>query len=196
MNYATLKTLVLDYLHRTDLTDKLATFVTLAEALLFREINIKALEIAVTGTTTGAAIALPADCATVGRVTVNYAGMENALDYASQPNLYSAGVPMSYTLEANTLKFDTSSSGHGYTLYYTPKIEALSDINTSNWLLDNAPDLYLCAAQLEGAKYVKDDAQIAALGAMMAPLMDSVQRLTQRTGQPARSGMQVKPRRG
>ena len=31
MNYNTLKALVADYLHRTDLTDKLETFISLAE---------------------------------------------------------------------------------------------------------------------------------------------------------------------
>ena len=195
MNYTTLKALVADYLHRTDLTDKLATFISLAESLLFREINVKALEVEVTGTATGGSITLPADLATMGRITVSYAGLTHALDYASQPSSYTAGVPASYTLEGGLLKMDSTAS-HAYTLYYTPKIEPLSDGNTTNWLLDNAPDLYLCAAQLEGAKYVKDDAGMASLGSMMAPLLDSVQRLTQRTGQPTRGGMQVRPRRG
>ena len=195
MNYTTLKTLVADYLHRTDLTDKLETFIALAESLLFREINIKALEVAVTGTSVAGSIALPADLGTVNRITVSYGGNTMALDYASQPNIYSAGVPQSYTLESGALKLDTLTS-QAYTLYYTPKIDALSVSNPTNWLLDNAPDLYLCAAQLEGAKYVKDEGRIASLGAMLAPLLDSVQRLTQRTGQPARGGMQVRPRRG
>ena len=193
MNYTTLKTLVADYLHRTDLTDKLETFIALAESLLFREINIKALEVVVTGTSVDGAIALPAG--TVNRITVSYGGNTTALDYASQPASTHYGWPASYTLEGGAIKLDTLTS-QAYTLYYTPKIDALSVSNPTNWLLDNAPDLYLCAAQLEGAKYVKDEGRIASLGAMLAPLLDSVQRLTQRTGQPARGGMQVRPRRG
>ena len=195
MNYNTLKALVADYLHRTDLTDKLETFISLAESLLFREINIKALEVVMTGTSVAGAITLPTDLGTLNRITVSRGGVTSALDYASQPNTYIAGAPVSYTLEGGLLKLD-STAAHGYTLHYTPKIEALSDSNPTNWLLENAPDLYLCAAQLEGAKYVKDDGQISALGAMLAPLLDSVQRLTQRTGQPTRGGMQVRPRRG
>lgn len=193
MNYTTLKTLVADYLHRTDLTDKLETFIALAESLLFREINIKALEVVVTGTSVAGSIALPAG--TVNRITVSYGGNTTALDYASQPSTYGVGVPTSYTLEGGVIKLDTTTS-QAYTLYYTPTVEALSVSNPTNWLLDNAPDLYLCAAQLEGAKYVKDEGRIASLGAMLAPLLDSVQRLTQRTGQPTRGGMQVRPRRG
>ena len=53
MNYDELKTDVAAYLHRTDLTDKLAGFIERAESYLFRELAIKELEVSVSGTTTG-----------------------------------------------------------------------------------------------------------------------------------------------
>jgi len=61
MTYATLQTDVADYLHRDDLTAKMPTFVAQAEAMLFRELNLKNLETSVTGTTTDGLITLPTD---------------------------------------------------------------------------------------------------------------------------------------
>ena len=196
MTYSDLKTLLADYLHRGDLTAKIPGFISLAEAFLFREVNVKALEIALTGTTTaGGLIALPADCASVGRVSVAYSGAENALDYSSLPRQWSAGgVPLSYTLEAGGLRLDSSAAGYGYTLFYTPVITALSDASPTSWLLTNAPDLYLAASQLEGARYTQNADQITLLGGALPALLDSVQRLTKRTGQPMRGSMQIKPR--
>ena len=196
MNYTELKTLVGDYLHRTDLGEKIPTFIALAESFLFRELSIHSLELSVSGLTTGALIALPADCASVGRVTVIHAGRELTLDYSTQAdNNYSAGgIPNGYTLEAGGLRFGNAGSGYAYTLYYTPRILPLSDASPTNWLLTNAPDLYSCAAQLEGVKYTQNAELIATKGADLIPLLDSVQRLTKRTGQPQRGSMQIKPR--
>ena len=195
MTYTALQALLADYLHRADLTSRIPGFIRLAEAFLFRELNIKALEVAVLGVTDGGLIALPLDCASVARLSVFYSGTDNALDYSSLPRQWSAGgVPLSYTLEAGGLRLDSSAAGYGYTLFYTPVITALSDTNPTNWLLSNAPDLYLAASQLEGARYTQNTDQIALLGGMLPALLDSVQRLTKRTGQPMRGGMQIKPR--
>lgn len=195
MTYAVLKAALADHLHRSDLTAQIPRFISLAEAFLFREINVKALEVALAGTTTGGLITLPLDLATVNRVTVAYGGAVTALDYGSQPERFSAGgVPLSYTLEAGKLRLDSSATGYAYTLHYTPNVLALSDANPSNWLYANAPDLYLAAAQLEGARFTEDAAQAAALGGLIPALLDSVQRLTKRSGLPVRGGLQITPR--
>ena len=196
MNYSELKTLVADSIHRTDLTAKIPTFIALAEAFLFRELSIRSLEIAVPGTTTGGLIALPADCASVGRVTVLHSGREIALDYGTQADNHvsAGGIPKGYTLETGGLRLGNAGTGYSYTIYYTPRIVALSDAAPTNWLLTNAPDLYSCAAQLEAVKYTQNPELIAARGADLIPLLDSVQRLTKRTGQPQRGSMQIKTR--
>ena len=53
MTYTTLKTAIAENMHRTDLTTKIPDFIALAEAFLFRELNIRDLETSTTGTTTG-----------------------------------------------------------------------------------------------------------------------------------------------
>lgn len=197
MTYALLQTQVADYMHRTDLTAQMPTFIALAESLMFRELKVKDLETSVTGTTSGGSIALPADFDAVSRVTITYAGAERSLDYASRPEDYVSGgtVPKYYALEQDALRLFPAADGYTYKLYYIPVIPALSDSQATNWLLTNARDLYLYTTALEAAKYTRNDAETAKLTAIVAPMLDSVRRLSERRGQPANGSLQVKPRR-
>lgn len=195
MTYSELKTAIADFLHRTDLTSQLGGFIERAEAALFREINIKDLRVSVSGTTTGEYATLPTDFSEVVRVTCTYSGTEYDLDYGSQPIDYTMTAPKYYALENNKLRIFGTSTGQAYTLYYTPKMAALSDSNTSNWLLENASDLYLYASSLEAAKYTRDTALEDRLTNQVAPLIDSIKRYTERKGQPTSGSLQIRPRR-
>ena len=59
MIYSELQTAIADYTHRSDLVAKIPSLIAQAEAKLFRELNIKALNIILAGTTTGEYITLP-----------------------------------------------------------------------------------------------------------------------------------------
>ena len=194
MTYAELQTSIASALHRSDLTEHIHGFIALAEALLFRELSVKALEIKVSGATSGGVIALPADCASVGRVAViGSDGSEVPLDYDGHPAPRS-GQPLTYQLQAGALKLDSATDGYTYALYYTPTLTALSDTNTTNWLLTNAPDLYQAAAQLEAARWLRDAEEVQRLTGALPALLDSVQRMIQRSGQSLRGSLQIKPR--
>jgi hypothetical protein len=196
MTYSTLQADVADYLHRADLTAKLPAFVALAEAYLFRELQIKDMALSVAGTTTGEYGTLPADFGSVSKVTITVGSAEYTLDYKSQD--YSpSGVtyPTSYALENNEIRLFGASTGSAYTLYYLPKIAALSGVNTTNWLLENGYDAYLYATALEGAKYIRDAAQVQELSSIVPGLVDSVRRLSERKGQPTNASLQIKVRR-
>ena len=198
MNYAELQAQVARYLHRTDLTAQIPTFIELAEAYLFRELHIKELQISFTGTTTGGYATLPADFGSVSRVSATYAGAARSLDYialADAPTATSA-YPAYYSLENNQLRIWGAADGQAYTLYYIPRIENLSGSVSTNWLLENAPELYLDAACLQGAKYIRNDAEVAKLIGNITLSLDSVKRFSERRGQPATGSMQIKVRRG
>lgn len=198
MTYATLQTDVADYLHRTDLTDKMPTLITQAEAMLFRELNLKNLETSTTGTTSGGTITLPSDFAAVTRLTVTYSSTEITLDYFADPyaQTLSGVIPVGYSLEKDQLRlYPNAGTGYAYTLYYIAAIPALSTSNTTNWLLTNAPDLYLYATALEAAIYLKNDAEIARLTPKVEKIIESVRSVANRKGQPTKGAMQVKPRR-
>lgn len=195
MTYSDLKTAIADFLHRTDLTTQIPNFIERAEAALFREINVKDLRVSTTGTTTGEYVTLPADFSEVVRLTCTYSGTEYDLDYGSQPVDYTMTAPKYFALENNKLRIFGSSTGQAYTLYYTPKVSALSVSNTTNWLLTNAPDLYLYASSLEAARYSRDEQLEAKLGAMLDPLIDGIKRYIERKGQPTSGSLQIRPRR-
>jgi hypothetical protein len=197
MNYSDLQTNIAQYLHRTDLAAKIPSFISLAESTIFRELQVKELQISASGTTTAGYADLPSDFGTVSKVTVTYNGDTRNLDYLAEP-VEASGVyqPTTYSLELDKLKINGSGTGQAYTLFYIPVILPLSDSNSTNWLLDNAYDLYFYASALETARYVRNDGEIAKLGPMVPALLTSVKDFSNRRGQPMTGSMQIRPRRG
>ena len=197
MTYSELQTQIASYLHRTDLTAQIPTFIGLAEAVLFREINVKDLQTTATLTTTGEYAPLPADFGSLSKIEVTVNGLTYPLDYQSQPETSTGTVyPSKFAFENGQIRIFGAGTGTTGTLYYTPKIEALSGTNTTNWLLDNAQDLYLFASCLEGAKYVRANEMIANLAPMVDGKMEAIKRYIERKTQPVTSGLQIKVRRG
>jgi hypothetical protein len=198
MDYTTLQAQVAKYMHRSDLGQQIPTFIALAEAYLFRELHIKEMQISTTGTTTGGYATLPSDFGSVARLTVTTGGMTRSLDYVSlaEAPIATSTQPSCYSLENNKLRIWGSGDGLAFVLYYIPAIQPLSGDVATNWLLDNAPELYIDASCLQGAKYVRNDAEIAKLTASVTASIDSVKRFSERRGQPSVGSMQIKVRRG
>lgn len=196
MNYSSLQTDIATYLHRTDLTADIAGFIERAEAFLFRELVLTDLETSASGTTSGGVITLPADFGNVRRLTVTSYGIERNLDYKSphDNNTCQGDAPASYSFEGGALRlFPDAGTGYPYTLYYTPILTALSVVAPTNWLTTNAPDLYLYACALEGAKHIKDSEEIESLSAMLPAILTSVQSFSRRRGLPTNGSLRVMP---
>lgn len=197
MNYTSLKTAITDYMHRSDLSSLTPTFISLAEAFMFRELHVKELQVSVAGTTTSGYGTLPSDFGSVSRVSVTYGNSARTLDYQSiaDASLSTTANPGFYSLENGKLRIWGAADGQAYTLYYIPKIVSLSDTVSTNWLLDNAPDLYLYASCLEAAKHIRNYEEVTNLKALTTESLDAVKRFAERRGQPATGSMQIKTRR-
>lgn len=197
MNYTTLQAEIASYLHRGDLTAKIPTFIGLAEAFLFRELNVKELQTTATLTTTGEYASLPADFGSLVKIEGTDAGTTYTLDYQSKPQTLPGEVtPGKFAFENGQIRVFGAGTGTTLTLYYVPKIEALSVSNTTNWVLDNAQDLYLFACCLEGAKFIRAGDLVQSLSAMVGEKLEAVKRYIERKEQPANSSLQIKVRRG
>jgi len=171
-------------------------FIALAEFAIFRELHPKDMATSATGTTTGEYATLPTDFGTALRVTITANSVEWSLDYKAQDYTPTGQVyPSEYALESNQLRIWGASTGQAYKLYYIPNLAALSDSNTTNWLSTNAPDLYLYATALEAAKYIRDQQEVANLTPMVAGLIESIRKASERKGQPSTGSLQIKPRR-
>jgi len=160
-NYATLQTTVTSWLHRDDanLTSLVPDFITLAEAKLNRLLRLRAQETTATGTVS-ATVALPTSFIGMRSLTVSAGGKSYPLTYVT-PELITSetGQPTSYSIVGDNLVFQNSATGYTYTLVYYVPFAALSA--GVNWLITNAPDVYLYATLLEAAPYMKNDARIA-----------------------------------
>jgi hypothetical protein len=192
MTYAELQTAIASYMHRTDLTAKLPEFISLAESYMFRELDLREMEVSLTGTAVDGYITLPSDFGQMGRLTTMIGANECNVTYNSRTDSYPATNPITYSQEKNKLRLFPVATNQDYTLYYTAKITPLSDVDTTNWLSLNAPDLYLYLSCLEAAKWTRDGDQITILTQFVMPLLESVRNLTKRRAKPNRGSLQMR----
>lgn len=168
--YAELKSAVADFLNRDDLTNTIDTFIDMAEAQLNRDIRHWKMEQRSTAEIDDQYLTLPTDWLETIRITMqdtvpyvlNLASRDQIEEYRLRGANVS-GKPVYYSHIAGEIElYPTPDATYDIELLYTQKIEALSDSNTSNWLLALAPDLYLYAVLMETAIYLHDDDRIAA----------------------------------
>lgn len=165
--YSELKTAVADWLNRSDLTSAIPNFITLAEAKMNRTLRNRKMQTSATLTLSSNYVNLPADWLENIRVQLNtnpvtplvYETPEQILE--DSQNYSANGQPLFFSVVGTQLQVlpypDTS---YGLSVLYYAKIPALSDSNTTNWLLTEAPDLYLYATLIQSAPYLKEDERI------------------------------------
>jgi hypothetical protein len=186
--YATLKSSIADFLNRDDLTSVIPTFITLAESKFNRAIRTRQMVKRATATVDGRFFAMPADflesrsfqlntnpITVLEYVTEGYGNTLNSTVYQS------SGRPKKFTVVGTQLEvIPAPDSSYESELTYYAKIAALSDDNTSNWLLTSNPDIYLYGALLQSAPYLKDDARIAVWSQLYTSSVDELNVADQR----------------
>jgi len=172
--YAELKSAVADFLNRDDLTSTIDTFIDMAEANLNRDVRHWRMEQRSQAEIDDQYLTLPTDWVETIRLTVKDT-VPYAMNLVSRDRMQDirfegddvSGKPLYYAHIAGEIEmYPTPDATYDIELLYTQKIEALSDSNTSNWLLTEAPDLYLYAVLLETAIYLRDDERITAYAGM------------------------------
>lgn len=151
--FSELKTAIAAWRHRTDLTSVLNDFVALAESKFNRKLRTRQQETDFSGTPTNFEITLPTDFLAFRRVWRTEDSQDLIVRPLDQIRLNQvAGYTTAYAL-GDVMVTDGSSQLTGV---YFAKIPALSDSNTTNWLLTAYPDVYLAAGLAEASFYVKD----------------------------------------
>lgn len=170
--YSELQSAVGDFLNRQDLTTVIPTFIALAEADLNRSIRHRSMLTRSTATIDTQFTALPTDFLEAKNIQLNsepitvlrYVTMEHA-DLVRQRN--PTGQPVYYSIVGDTLEVvpvpDASFTAE---LTYYKKLTALSDSDTTNWLLSYHPDVYLYGTLMQSAPYLKDDQRIPIWGSL------------------------------
>jgi hypothetical protein len=163
--FAELKTAIDNWLARTDMADRAAEFIALAEARMNRELETRSQETRVTATLTAgdAYVSLPTDVRAIRHVRLNtsprtilkYMTPEQAdREFPSTGN----GKPKAYSVVGTEIYFrPTPDDTHTAEITYVANVTPLSDSNTTNNILTRHPDLYLHGALAEAFGYLMDD---------------------------------------
>ena len=180
--YSELKSAVADFLNRDDLTSVIPTFISMAEAALNRDVRHWRMEQRSTAEIDDQFLTLPTDWLETKRITVSDT-VPYALNLVSRDSMQDfrykgddvAGKPLYFAHIAGEIElYPTPDATYDIDMLYLKKIEALSDSNTTNWLLTEAPDVYLYAVLIETAIYLRDDERIAAYAALYKSKLDAL----------------------
>jgi hypothetical protein len=135
-------------------------YIQRAELRISRTLRVAEMEATATVTLTDGAGPLPSDFMQARCVTAAVSPpsvlrpLTPSYARARFPENY-GGYPRFYTITGNTITTFPVSTGD-LTLDYYAKIPPLSDTNTTNWLLEQAPDLYLYGALVEASPSMID----------------------------------------
>lgn len=181
--FAGLKATIADYLNRDDLTAIIPSFITIAEAKFNRKLRVRQMIKRANGQIETQFFAYPADWLEAKEFQLNTNPMvrlkfvtEAYGDELKANRYFSVGQPAYYTITGTQLEFIPSpDQTYSAELTYYAKIPALSDTNTSNWLLAYAPDLYIYGALIEATPYLKDDERLATWGQLYANSLGDIE---------------------
>lgn len=167
-NYAELKSAVADWLNRADLTSAIPNFVALAEAKFNRDLRTRQQVKRAYATLTGQYIQLPTDWAEGINLQLNVNPIR-VLDFVTtdqadriKARRYGDTNADAYTIVGSQLEvIPVVGDDTEIEMAYYAKVPALSDSNTTNWLLTEWPDLYLYGTLVHAAPYLREDDRIA-----------------------------------
>lgn len=170
LTWTALKAVVADYLAKSNLSTQVPDFIYLAETRLFRRLNLLGFEDVETGTMTSgtATLALP----TGHSETRSFYITSGDTIYTVRPKpphvffetdgVNDSGTPAIMAVIGSNLHFGpTPDADYAYTHHYVGKPQHLGASQATNWLLTNAPDVYLYASLLEAEPFLKNDPRIA-----------------------------------
>ena len=180
--YAELKTNIAEFLNRDDVAAISSTFISLAEDDLNLQLRHWRQEKRSTAEIDTQYSAIPADMLEVIRFYIT-SGDTRPLELISQSemldrkfrNLNTSGQPAYYALTAGELEvYPVPDGTYTSELYYYSRIPALSDSNTTNWVLDYYSSAYLYGSLIHSAPYLKDDARIQVWAALYQSAIDAI----------------------
>jgi hypothetical protein len=183
--YTELKASLADWLNRSDLTSVIPDFISLAEAQMERQLRTRQMIVRATASFAAAAEygTVPDDFLEVKSIKLDTNPVTSltfqtidSLDQLSNTTYLSSGKPLYFTVVGNQFRLLPIPDG-AYTaeLVYYSKLTKLSASVATNWLLTQAPDVYLYGSLLQAAPYLQDDARISVWSSLYLAGLDQLQ---------------------
>ena len=166
--YSELNTAVANWLDRDDLTDRIPEFIALCEARFNRLLRIRAMEYKQTASTVAGQrnLALPTGFIQMRNLQMNASPIV-PMQYVT-PEIYdrlygstSSGTPEMYTIIADEIQLGPiPASVQTIEMLFYKKFDALTAVATTNWMITNAPDVYLYGCLLEAEPFIMNDPRV------------------------------------
>jgi len=169
MTYSELKTNIASYLNRSDLTDQMDMFIDNVEGEVNRRVRRKEMIKRATATADAQYLSLPNDWLEAINVEITSNDFSPILQQSIESlDIYrksinnKTGQPVYFAFVDDTMELaPTPDTSYTLQLTYYSKIDALSDSNTSNFLSNNHPDVYLYGALKHASIYLMEDERVA-----------------------------------
>jgi hypothetical protein len=156
-NYGDLKEKTALWLNRgTSLDDEIPTFVQLAESMIRRDVRVRVQEVLTSGTATEETIDAPEDALEFRRVIVGGKRKTYCTPEEFQDLDYADSQEQKFTVIGESIYVLGGALDSDYSLLYWEQFEHFAIDTDTNWLLLNAPEIYLWSSCKEGAEYLKD----------------------------------------
>lgn len=187
--YSELKTSIANWLDRSDLTSVIPDFIMLAEKQMERTVRYHKMIERSSGALDSQYSAVPADWMETVRFSITD-GNTSKIDQTSVSDLMDkradglnkTGKPKFYAHVGETFElYPTPDQTYNIELVYYQSIPALSDSNTSNWLLTIAPDAYLYGALMQAAPYLGEDERVQVWNGLYVSAVSAINAVNERT---------------
>lgn len=173
--YSGLKAAVADWLNRTDMTTQIVDAVTLFEAACNKALRSTHMVTDATVTASTRRTAVPTDL--IEPLYIQETGdTTSPLEQVSPEQIVqmrrrflTTGTPRVFAMIGRYVEMAPAPAASTiFDVVYYREIPALSDTNTSNWLLEHHPELYLYGTLVQCAIFIKDNARLQLYSTMVA----------------------------
>jgi hypothetical protein len=180
--YAELKDQVRNFINKPDIDQTIDTFIDLAEADIARKVRHWKMEKRATVQLDDQYSRVPTDWLESIRFYLS-GGDTYELELASRAELLSrrmnsvntSGRPKYYTMSDGAFEiYPTPDAAYTAELLYFSQNTALSDENTSNWLLSDYPDVYLYGTLAHTAPFLGEDQRLPIWAQLYQSALDGV----------------------
>ena len=180
--YAELKDQVRNFINKPDIDQTIDTFIDLAEADIARKVRHWKMEKRATVQLDDQYSRVPTDWLESIRFYLS-GGDTYELELASRSELLSrrmnsvntSGRPKYYTMSDGAFEiYPTPDAAYTAELLYFSQNTALSDENTSNWLLSDYPDVYLYGTLAHTAPFLGEDQRLPIWAQLYQSALDGV----------------------
>jgi hypothetical protein len=183
-NFAELKTATANWLDRSDLTDRIPEFISLAEARFNRILRIRDMETVSTAISTVAGTreySLPTGFVQMKEFHLSTDPI-TPLSYITPEMMSrmwagsSKAKPQVFTIIADNVRLGPNPDAvYTTSMLYYKKFTALSASNTTSDMLTNNPDVYLYGTLLEAEPFIMNDERVALWATAFKQAIDDIQ---------------------